>query len=155
MLAVAFPFWPAWGRSTDFVTAADGTVLHGLALIYVLRDMPEVEEFRIVQETLLHTRVEVVTHSKDKRDIEEIVQNQFRQRLGAAVKISIDFVAAIPREKSGKFRYVIISKVGPDRGTTQDEGPGNARYRSHHTGSGFPDIVAALHRFAGGPGSAI
>ena len=109
------------GRSTDFVTAADGTVLHGLALIYVLRDMPEVEEFRIVQETLLHTRVEVVTHSKDKRDIEEIVQNQFRQRLGAAVKISIDFVAAIPREKSGKFRYV-ISKLSPDRGTTQEEG---------------------------------
>jgi phenylacetate-CoA ligase len=26
------------GRSTDFVVAADGTVMHGLALIYVLRD---------------------------------------------------------------------------------------------------------------------
>ncbi len=28
------------GRSTDFVRAADGTVIHGLALIYVLREIP-------------------------------------------------------------------------------------------------------------------
>ena len=27
------------GRSTDFVVAADGTLMHGLALIYVIRDL--------------------------------------------------------------------------------------------------------------------
>ena len=30
------------GRSTDFVVAHDGTVMHGLALIYILRDLPEI-----------------------------------------------------------------------------------------------------------------
>ncbi|MFZ2293567.1 MAG: AMP-binding protein, partial [Polaromonas sp.] len=39
------------GRSTDFVVAADGTVMHGLSLIYILRDMPGVKAFKVIQET--------------------------------------------------------------------------------------------------------
>lgn len=37
------------GRSTDFVIAADGTVIHGLALIYILRDLPGVKSFKVIQ----------------------------------------------------------------------------------------------------------
>ena len=40
------------GRTTDFVVAADGTVMHGLALVYVMRDLPSVKAFKIVQESL-------------------------------------------------------------------------------------------------------
>ena len=40
------------GRTTDFVVAADGTVMHGLALIYIVRDLPGVKQFKIVQESL-------------------------------------------------------------------------------------------------------
>ena len=36
---------------------ADGTVMHGLALIYVVRDLPGIESFKIVQETAGLTRV--------------------------------------------------------------------------------------------------
>ncbi len=101
------------GRTTDFVTAADGTVLHGLALIYVLRDLPEVKSFRIVQETLLHTRVEVVTGDNTNRAaLQQAIETPFKQRLGEDVAISIDYVDAITREKSGKYRYV-VSKQAP------------------------------------------
>ena len=41
------------GRATDFVIAADGTVMHGLALIYVLREMPEVGAFNFQLPLLL------------------------------------------------------------------------------------------------------
>ena len=34
------------GRTTDFVIAADGTVLHGLSLIYIVRDLPGIHAFR-------------------------------------------------------------------------------------------------------------
>ncbi|QIB64719.1 phenylacetate--CoA ligase family protein [Kineobactrum salinum] len=99
------------GRATDFVTAADGTVLHGLALIYVLRDIPGVDEFRIVQESLQQTRVEVVaTGAVDRSDLAQEIQRQFRQRLGAEVEVPVEYLEAIPREQSGKFRYV-VSKV--------------------------------------------
>ena len=45
------------GRSTDFVVAQDGTVIHGLALIYILRDFPQISNFKIMQESLDLTRV--------------------------------------------------------------------------------------------------
>jgi phenylacetate-CoA ligase len=95
------------GRSTDFVTASDGTVLHGLALIYVLRDIPGVEAFRIVQESLHHTRVEVVCGNPDRSGLKLAIQTPFRQRLGQDVTITIDHVSTIPREQSGKYRYVV------------------------------------------------
>lgn len=103
------------GRTTDFVVASDGSVLHGLALIYVLRDMPGVEAFRIVQETLHHTRVEIVADRGCRIAMKQAIQTPFRQRLGQDVDISIDYVAEIPREKSGKHRYV-ISRVAAGAG---------------------------------------
>lgn len=101
------------GRTTDFVTASDGTVLHGLALIYVLRDLPGVASFRIVQETLQHTRVEVVAEeSADRESLKRAIEIPFHQRLGEDVDVAIEYVTAIPREKSGKYRYV-VSRVTP------------------------------------------
>lgn len=99
------------GRTTDFVVAADGTIMHGLALIYVLRDMPEVQEFRIVQESLLQTHVEVVASpGAPQSETTRKIQQAFRQRLGESVDVQIVFVPVISRESSGKYRYV-VSKV--------------------------------------------
>ena len=95
------------GRTTDFVVAADGTVLHGLALIYILRDRPGVKQFKIVQETLLSTKILLVRDANfDARCIPEI-QAQARARLGSEVNVSVEEVAEIPPEKSGKYRYVV------------------------------------------------
>ena len=41
------------GRTTDFIVASDGTLMHGLALIYVVRDLPGVQQFKIIQTRLL------------------------------------------------------------------------------------------------------
>ncbi len=48
------------GRTTDFVIAADGTVMHGLALIYVVRDLPGIARFKIIQWDLGRTTVQLV-----------------------------------------------------------------------------------------------
>ncbi len=48
------------GRSTDFLTAQDGTIMHGLALVYILRDLPQISAFKIVQESLDLTTVYIV-----------------------------------------------------------------------------------------------
>ena len=95
------------GRSTDFVKAADGTVLHGLALIYVLREIPEVEEFKIVQESITRMTVQIVTSSNDTAQLETVVTEQFRRRLGESLQINFVYVNKIEREASGKFRYVV------------------------------------------------
>ncbi len=95
------------GRTTDFVIAKDGTIMHGLALIYVLRELPGIDEFRIIQETLDHTRVEIAPLLKPlSKEISTAVESGFKQRLGGQVKISVEEVGNIRPEKSGKFRYV-------------------------------------------------
>jgi phenylacetate-CoA ligase len=98
------------GRVTDFVVARDGTVMHGLALIYILRDLPQVRAFKIIQESLQCTRVLVVCVDGLPPALHLSIITQFRARLGAAVEIMIEEVAAIPPEASGKHRYV-VSKV--------------------------------------------
>ncbi|MDC8756859.1 glycosyltransferase [Janthinobacterium fluminis] len=100
------------GRSTDFVVAQDGTVMHGLALVYILRDLPQVRAFKIIQESLELTRVLLVALPALGAAGRDAVERGFKARLGAAVRVVIDEVADIPAEASGKFRYV-VSKVMP------------------------------------------
>jgi len=81
--------------------------MHGLALIYIVRDRPGIRGFRIVQETLQFTRVELaVAEDFDRAQVPEIVA-AFRQRLGTTVEIHVEFVEAIAPERSGKYRYVV------------------------------------------------
>ncbi len=95
------------GRTTDFVVAEDGTILHGLALIYVLRDMPGVANFRIVQESRQLTRVEVVPREILTGDMTRDIRKGLGARLGQGVTIEVSEKAEIAPEKSGKFRYVV------------------------------------------------
>ncbi len=100
------------GRTTDFIIAQDGTVLHGLALIYVLRDIEGIESFKITQYSLDETTVQIVKNKQYTRESEVKIQQEFKQRLGAKVIINIEYIDEILKEKSGKFRYV-ISHVKP------------------------------------------
>lgn len=99
------------GRTTDFVVAADGTVMHGLALIYILRDLPGIEGFKVTQETRQLTRVEIVPDERyDAAVVPTIVQG-FQRRLGAGVEVQVQTVATLPRERSGKYRYIVSHAV--------------------------------------------
>jgi len=101
------------GRSTDFIVAADGTIMHGLALIYVIRDVEGVDNFKITQETLEYTRIELMTSEAFMPESIEIIRKGINQRLGDGVKVDVDLVDNIAAEASGKFRYV-ISRVAPN-----------------------------------------
>lgn len=98
--------------------------MHGLALIYILRDLAQVRAFKVVQESLAHTRVLPVCAPAltpaTRRDIEA----RFKARLGEAVEITIDEVADIAAEPLGKYRHV-VSKVAAVRG-------GNGHDRLRH-----------------------
>lgn len=98
------------GRSTDFVVAADGTVMHGLALIYVLRDLTAVAGFKIVQESVSRTRVQVVRGLGYSDDTTRAIVSGLQARLGRDVAVEVEPVELIAPERSGKYRYV-VSKV--------------------------------------------
>jgi phenylacetate-CoA ligase len=95
------------GRTTDFVVAADGTVMHGLALIYVLRENPGIESFKIIQESIAVTRVLLVPGKGYCEAVRSAIEHGLKARLGHAVKIVMEEVPYIASESSGKFRYVV------------------------------------------------
>lgn len=98
------------GRTTDFVVASNGTVMHGLALVYIVRDLPGIAKFKIMQETLENTKIQLVVDNNFDRENESRICVAMKQRLGSNVNIDIEFVEDIPAEASGKYRYV-TSKV--------------------------------------------
>ncbi|HAT32729.1 MAG TPA: capsular biosynthesis protein [Janthinobacterium sp.] len=100
------------GRSTDFVVTQDQAVIHGAALVYVLRELPQIREFKIFQESLTLTRVLLVAVPELDQATRQMIERRFKGWLGAEVVIVIEEVAEIAPEASGKFRY-IISKVAP------------------------------------------
>lgn len=100
------------GRSTDFIAAADGTLMHGLALIYIIRDLPSVTEFKIIQESKQLTRVQLVANSAFNEIHKEQIVEGFKKRLGHSVEVQVEKVNEIAAEASGKMRYV-VSRVQP------------------------------------------
>ena len=106
------------GRSTDFVVAQDGTVMHGLALIYTLRDLPGVQRFRIEQLSLDETRVQLIADASFTAAAEQRIVQDFKARLGHRVHVVIEKVDVLDNEASGKFRYV-VSRVSTANATRE------------------------------------
>lgn len=95
------------GRKNDFVKAVDGTVMHGAALTYLLRDLPGIKAFKVIQQTLHQIEVLLVTDTDYLAGNDERIRGDIRARLGQEVVVDIANVNEIPPEKSGKFRFVI------------------------------------------------
>lgn len=95
------------GRSTDFVIAENGTVMHGLAVIYPIRDIKGIAAFKVIQHSTLHTVVQIVPDENCPADVETVITDGICNRLGKNVKVDVERVDEILPEKSGKFRYII------------------------------------------------
>jgi len=98
------------GRTTDFIVTPDGRWQHALSIIYVVRDIEGVEQFKILQEAVDDVRVLLVTNEMYPKDGDKRIEAGFKKRMGDAVQVRVEHVEDIPREASGKFRYV-VSKV--------------------------------------------
>ncbi len=94
------------GRTTDFIVAADGTIMHGLALIYVIRDLPGIRRFKIIQQTLDYTKVLIEPDIGFDPTLCAQIEAGLKARLGAATRVEVETVRELPTEQSGKFRYV-------------------------------------------------
>ncbi len=100
------------GRSTDFVVRSDGTMMHALSVIYVLRDVDGVAQFRFIQHALKDVEVVVVPNGRWSEEARAKIVAGLAQRLGGDVRIRFRIVDAVPVEASGKYRYV-VSHVPP------------------------------------------
>ncbi len=94
------------GRRTDFLVTPAGRVLHALSAIYVLREMPSVREFRIVQDRIDHLTVNVVPDPAFGAAEAAAIRTQLTALLGPDTRVEVVAVPSIARTVSGKYRYV-------------------------------------------------
>ncbi|MEE9394760.1 MAG: phenylacetate--CoA ligase family protein [Planctomycetota bacterium] len=96
------------GRVSDTLKTADGNRVHGLGVIYVVRVLPGVGRFQIVQESLGCVRVAVVPRGEPSRDELEVpIEIGLKQVLGQSMAIIVERVSEIPTLPSGKTRSVV------------------------------------------------
>jgi phenylacetate-CoA ligase len=102
------------GRKTDFIVRADGTVMHALALIYVIRNTEGVAQFKCIQHTVRDLEVLVVPDGRWSESSAQAIKAGLRQRLGDDLRIELGICDAIAPEASGKHRYVVSRVVLDD-----------------------------------------
>jgi phenylacetate-CoA ligase len=95
------------GRQTDFVVRGDGTIMHALALIYILRAVEGVGEFKLIQHSAREVEVQVVPNSRWRDQAEPEIIQGIQARLGSDVQVNVRHLDDIPPESSGKYRYVV------------------------------------------------
>ena len=95
------------GRQTDFVVAADGRIMHALAVIYVLRAVPGIAQFKCVQHAIDRLEVQIVRNAQWDDAARASVVAGLRDRLGDGLQVELRLLDEIPPEASGKHRYVV------------------------------------------------
>ena len=101
------------GRTTDFIITPDKRIMHGLSLIYVLREIQGIKEFKIIQEETDFFTVKIVKNPVFSYESEAVIRKGFQKGLRADVKIKFIYLPKIEAEKSGKFRYVVSKLQQP------------------------------------------
>ncbi|WP_404355938.1 phenylacetate--CoA ligase family protein [Methylotuvimicrobium sp. KM1] len=98
------------GRKTDFLVHQNGSIVHALAAIYVLRETPGVEQFKIIQHDIDQFEIQIVTNPMWTDQAKNSIDQKFKYRFGETCNTEINLVEEILPEASGKIRQV-VSKV--------------------------------------------
>lgn len=106
------------GRVADFLVAADGSRVAGISLIEnTLTRHPGIGQLQVVQEAVDHLCLNLVRADGWREEIADELTAFFREALGPALRVEIEFVDRIPREANGKYRFSIcrVGAAGPVR----------------------------------------
>ena len=95
---------PIEGRLEDTVYGPDGRRVVRLDWIY--RDLPQILEGQVVQETAHTFRVKVILTGELTRSLSETLRERMRMRLGE-IHVDVERVTEIPRTRRGKFQAVL------------------------------------------------
>ncbi len=96
---------PTLGRSADYITLEDGTVVPPYDLTLAIRMIPGMRQFQFVQRTISRLEVRVVPRPEFVAASRQEIQERLRPVLhGLTAEVSV--VDEIAPEPSGKYRLV-------------------------------------------------
>ncbi len=95
------------GRRSDFLEGNGGKRVHPLGAIYILREIPQIERFRVIQDLPNHLTVELRAREKLDSQTEQEIQERFCRLLDLSVEVEFSYKQDFPTTPSGKHRHVI------------------------------------------------
>ncbi len=99
------------GRADDLLLATDGSRVPGQMVVHLVKGLPEIEAFKLIQETPDLVRILLVASAEIAEEAKSSIVAGVRARLGEGMRVEFEKVETIPREASGKYRTV-VSRLG-------------------------------------------
>lgn len=97
-------------KAEDIVVTRDGRMISPSVLTHPFKPLDNIEKSQILQEDVDRIVIRIVRRPGYADSDTDKLLGAFRERVGADMRVDIEFVNDIPTTSSGKFRWV-ISKV--------------------------------------------
>jgi phenylacetate-CoA ligase len=96
------------GRVADYLKRRDGSLVAGVSLVErTLTAIPGIEQLQIVQPARDQIVLNIVRAPDFDEETEQALVREFRSVFGAGIAFKPEYVASIPQERSGKYRFSI------------------------------------------------
>jgi len=94
----------------------------GYLFVHAVSQLDLPAQLQVIQATRDRLQVKVVKGRSEKLDLTEL-KGRFQEIVGPNITVAFEFTDSIPRDPSGKFRYV-VSELKRDKSTNDDGGRG-------------------------------
>jgi len=95
-----------YGRDRDILVDQNGNLKPGYLFVEIFNKNHIPGQFQVVQESRTKVLVRAVRKKGYTQNHEQLIIDKFNTLLGDEVKVEISYVDNIPREPSGKYKYV-------------------------------------------------
>ena len=95
------------GRLLDAIRTPDGRILPGMFFPFLLKEVPGVAQYQIVQRRLDRLDLNLVRGKAFNDDSLAMIHREIRKVLGDSIEVNCQFVDTIPLTRSGKTRLTI------------------------------------------------
>ena len=100
------------GRLDDMIITPDGRRISAAGMTLAFEFSENIKQCQLVQDTGDELVVNIAKNERYGEEDHNFVINQLRKRIGAEMKIRVNFVENIPRTKEGKYRFMISNLPG-------------------------------------------
>jgi phenylacetate-CoA ligase len=96
------------GRESDNFVAPDGTIIHGEYVTHLFYDSKTIEQFQMVQHSVMDFSLDVVTRDESgAREELQAVISKLKAKFQAEMNITVRFVPTIEKTATGKRKFTI------------------------------------------------
>ena len=102
------------GRANDGLLARNGAWIHGSAVNHMIRDIPGLEAYQVVQESHDRVVLKLAMAQPPAGEVTTRLSVGIERLLGEGVAVEIRQVEQIPPQPNGKFRHIVnrIAETG-------------------------------------------